>query len=1042
MTALDDLLDSSSLVMYPASIVAFFPELEPGYTAVAGATAAESLIQIGQQIGPQGVTVNHSFDDGLPDPVTLTGSNDASGTFEMDLVGRPGVVAADSSLGTVAASTSGQGTGTTFTTTYPAGMAYWDYAIVAVTVSNDSIVTETSMPADSLYAWKLLGDATDSQSGSFQRTWVFGRKHYITGVTAPSFQIATSGNYAWTINGIKCGRTPSGDVYVPVTPGDVKQFAEGASAVTAHTLPSVDIEGRGWTVGVVAAPAAAGAWSAPGATVIGSLLGSSLSIATVISPLRSYRSGYTLTANTANAAQLVTGVHIAMEIRERPTLDAVGYFSPLNTKSPIYGFERDVAPLEMYINNIATDGNQTESTKIFTGQMTGVDIQGRTATTAGVSKTRLLLDSSREIPTVHPFREGLEIDWLIGYLLAHGGQYIGIAPSIYTRWWGPLHGSLKPYMGGSTDYAESRDWVLGRSGDARITPPVVTGPFVTGMFAEQKNEHTSYIYTQVGRIWATEVPGIPGAKNYDLLSQENSMGRLSFWIRGDPADQTPTCVDSGVPGDYYLFDSWVNNSYLGNDFLNIVRFRIRADRSYELRMGTQTIPMIGADLPTDGNWYFICVVYNYATGEARVRRNGAQWSFNGDFTSAAAETLPESEAAMNANGGFTSFFWNSHLPIADVQLEAGPTLYSEGFARFYPTPQLPSRNATYRPIRQPLAVIANPTPVQGWATLQSLAESTLSWMRVNEADNVEFVPLDYFGETAQMTVETLNVLDTDFNAAEIGLNLDPSRTRNVVTIAFPETRVSSTIAPILEMNTSLAIPRGITNITFALDTLTAETHGAAQFWTETPTFNKLNASQIAGTSPLPNENIMSVNTKSDGTGTVFTSTAFTARIQDWTSNSITVQFNNTYSSTLYLANNGAQIPFLRAMGYVINSSDGYSTVRDDGSITRRRERALTTDMEWVHDRTTAQQVASKLVTLLARPRPVISVTVQGDPRRVPGKLCQVVDATGTQAAGTWRITSVSHRYNGPMYVQDVTLIYVGAIGNWDEGVWDDAVWGA
>src|SRR5512144_235315 len=289
--------------------------------------------------------------------------------------------------------------------------------------------------------------------------------------------------------------------------------------------------------------------------------------------------------------------------------------------------------------------------------------------------------------------------------------------------------------------------------------------------------------------------------------------------------------------------------------------------------------------------------------------------------------------------------------------------FTDDWSRFYPTPTAPSLNATYRPSRQPLAVLAETVPVQGWGTLQSLAQATLSWYRCNEFDNVEYVDLDYFGETAQMTVDTLNVLDTDFNAGAIGLDLDPSKTRNVVTLAYTDTRVGSNRVPILDMNTSLYVPTGTSYLTFPLDTPTAETHGAAQWWTGTPIFQKLTASQISGATAIQNENVMSVNTNADGTGSVYTGTDFTARIMNYNSNSIYVQFINNTGNAKYLANNGQGIPFLRALGYPISTSDGYATVSDLGSIGKRRERALTTEMEWIHDRTTAQTVSSTLLSI-------------------------------------------------------------------------------
>jgi hypothetical protein len=1039
MTALDDLLNSSSLVMYPASVVATWPELEPGYSSVATVTSAESIIQLGQQIGPQGATVTQSFDDGLPDPVTSTGNNDASGTWTMDLVGRPAAVAADSTLGGNGNWSQGAVTSaTSFTTSYPTGAAFWDYTFICITVNNASLVTETSMPADSPYAWELIGDATDTLSGAFQRTWVFGRRHYTSGVVTPVFKMDATGSATWIMHSINCGKTPSNGVLVPVLPGDANGFAEGTTAVTNHVPSPVTLTRRGWNIATFGAQTGAGAWSAPaGYSLFGFFNGTNHNLGTIISPFRSFPGTYGISGISANNAQLVTAVHFAMEVRDRPPLDATGYFSPLNTNSPIYGFARDTAPVVMAINNIATDGNQTETNVIFTGQMTGIDIQGRTASVGGVCKTRLLLDNAHLLPTVYGWREGLKTDWLIGYLLAQGGQYTSIAPSIYTRYWAPMHGSIHAWMDGSAGYTECREWISGRAGHYRRSPDDAPGPFITAMNAMQTNAQTTYLNGVADPLWSNEVPGQPDALIKDLLSQQSSTGRLTFWVRGDAADQTPTCVDSGNPDDYLLFDSTLYNA-IGGAATNYVRVVINPNRNFTVWIGS-SITLTGGDLPSDGQWHFISFMWDYDNGVGKFRRDGLLW--NTGTLGGASESLPSSEANFYNSGGVTNFSWKSHLPIAEIQLEAGMP-FTDDWSRFYPTPTSPSKNALYRPTRQTLSVIAEPTPVQGWTTLQAVAESTLSWLRVNESDNAEFLPLSYFGETAQLTVETLNVLDTDFNAGEIGLNLDPSRTRNVVTIAYTDIRVGTNISPILEMNTSLAIPTGLSYVTFPLDTQTAETHGAAQGWSTAPEFKKLTAAQIAGTSAIQVDNVMSVNTRSDGSGTVITSTNFVGRIVDWDSQTITVKFTNNYGAVLYLANNGNGVPFLRAMGYAIASSDGYATVTDDGSIKKRNQRALTTDLNWVHDRTTAQNVASTLATLLARPRPVVTITVQGDSRRKPGKLCQIVDTTGMQAAGTWRITSIVHRYNGAMYVQDATLIYVGTVANWDDGLWDDGIWGA
>ncbi len=1028
MTNLDTALNNSAILINPPTVIAQWAELEPDYGSYAGGT--ESIRMLAQQVGPDGYTATQSIDDGLPDPVTATGNNDAAGTFSMDLVGRPSVVADAAKLSWNAGTTSGSGTGTTITTTMPGDPSYWDYVICAVTVSSDTLITETSMDSTSFWNWDLLADVSD---GGAVHTYVFGRKHYLLGSVPPTFRLDASAGYSWVIGSIDCGRSPSGDVLVPVTPGDVQVAVESAS-VTTHNATIATMGNRGWTVGVFGAPSSAGVWTSAGNTIVAQSSGGGVSTALVRSPLRTSPGYYNMAASTASATAVATMIHIVFEVRDRPAMDAVSYFSTFNTMSPIYGFDRDTAVINAYTNHVdrVAVGGGGIATQIFKGQMASIGIQNRTATLQGISQTRLLLDNSYELPTVYGWREGCTTDWLAGYLLAKGGQYIGVPPSVYTRWWAPMYGSIHPYAAGSADYTECREWNTARpGGDFRRQATDTTGPFATAMFAQQTNSSVIAVSGVADRNWATDIPGVVNPQMNDIFSQRNNKGQITFWIRMDPFVASPAAVTSGNPDDSQLVIMNLWNHYLGNDLLGI-RIKIRTDLTFDLTMGNRLSNMVGGPLTADGQWHFIGYYWDYANATGKFRVDDTFWDVLGSFI----ETLPPTDDVLIASGGYNAFVWNSHLPIAELQIETGNTL--DGFARFRPNP---TPNATYRPTRQPLATIANPAPVQGWSTLQALAQSTLVHMRVDETDSAVFVPLDYFGETAQMTVSTLNVLDTDFNAGELSLIDDPSQTRNVVTVQFPDTQVDSQRSTILEMNTSLAVPRGTTYVTFTLDKATAETHGAAQWWTATPEFQKLTSAQIAGTSAIQNENVMSVNTLPDGSGSVITSTAFKARIYDWTSNSITVQFTNTYSGTLYLVNNGTQIPFLRALGYAITTADGYVTVRDSGSIGTRRERALTTQVDWIHDRTTAQQFASTLVTILARPRPQITVTVQGDPRRKPGDLCQLVDSTGMQANGTWRVYKVVHNGNGPQFTQDVTLVRVGPIANWDSGTWDDSVWG-
>jgi hypothetical protein len=186
---------------------------------------------------------------------------------------------------------------------------------------------------------------------------------------------------------------------------------------------------------------------------------------------------------------------------------------------------------------------------------------------------------------------------------------------------------------------------------------------------------------------------------------------------------------------------------------------------------------------------------------------------------------------------------------------------------------------------------------------------------------------------------------------------------------------------------------------------------------------------------------MSVNASQDGSGTVLAAASVTAKIIIGDASTITLQFTNKTSKSAWLSNNGTEVPFLQLLGYSVRTTDGYTTQRDAGSIGVRRERSLTADIDWIQNRDVAVTVAQLLVTMLARPRPEIAVTVMGDPRRTPGQLVELLDSEGTQAAGTWRILSLSTHVDGAQYTQDLSLVQVLPVAVWDgpDG-WDYSIW--
>lgn len=1024
MTALDDALNSSAPMFDQVEVIANWQELPPGYTAAA--SVVDSLEDLGSQVGPNGYTVTQSFDDGLPDPVTMTQSNDASGSMAMDLVGRPPNIA--DVFGLRASGSGSAGASTSVTIPNTTGVQFGDYQVVAIVLNNFNAVTDTGFDPEDLLGWTLLASQQDSPIG----LWVYGRRFY---TAAPPLALSfASASYSW-VSTAWFATTWLGS-RVDIVPGTPVNFGETVSGTT-HTLPAQNVPSRGWALGIFAAPSAGGVWTAgAGNTEIVEIDSTTNLMLERSAFLVTPDERRVMVATSASATAIVAGIGLPLLLRDRQLMDAAAYFSPFNADSPILGFERDTAPIRAAVNVVTASG--VIGTDVFNGQMADIKLNGRTANLTGVSRTRILLDNALTLPTVFGNREGCSVDWLVSYLAAQGGQYAGVAPSTKTRFYAPMHGSVHPFNDGPLGYAAGFYWEKGRSpvGPYGLRPPSdLDGPFYSGMFFQQTEQLTSEMQMKPDRILPPP-PGVVDPEMNDILSQQNSEGRWSVWIRGDAAQVAPGSMGGG--GDDLLIFIMYND--LGPGVGSYIRLLIGSDRQIRIQMDSTQITMTGGPIPTDGLWHFVGVNWDYVGRKVQVRMDGTFWDTPTGWGSAAA--LPTRDADWRDQGHFMWHSYQSRLPIAELQLECGDGLAQVPFTSFWPTPLAPSQNMLTRPTHQWIEDIAEPTPLQGWTVLQELAQASASWMRVNEDDNFEFLPLEYFGEDAQLTPEVIT-LDTDVNMADPVVTYDPTLTRNNITIQFEEERADSNRVSVLDISSPIQILRGVTVITFALDAVTAEIHGASQPYTgSTWNITKLNSAQISGASPLPNEHFMSVNPLQDGSATTSLSSLFTARIISWDNSTVTIEFTNRSSGPWWLSNNGQGIPFLRILGYQIRTATAYSSNTDPGSIGKRRERALTSIMTWITRRVEAEALASRLMAVLSQPRPQIGVRVMGHPLRRPGMLVSLLDANGTKVDGTWRILSIVHNGNGPEYTQDLQLLGVPDVLIWDQGTWDDYVWGA
>lgn len=1046
MTALDDALNSSAPLYAP-------PELLVGWKEVTDAEVdgVENLDEMSDMLTGKYV-VGQSYDDALPDPVTMTTSADASGTLTADLVGREGLVYDTWQVPSSASGSSAAGT--VITTTVPNGK-WGQYMLMAIAIPSVTAVLDQGPYEGTPFAWKFLA----RQAGVGVTLWFYTKRYY-TGLNAnpPVFYSSIPvGTCTWICNGLG-SYDPSGrELTWRINAMVPSAVTVGATGFTQASVSSTSR--RAVIVGVWASLGTA-TWTvgSAGDTIWGQATSTNSNI--VMSRAGMYSSPTTrnfIQATRSAGSSDVPMMVFAFEPYERPRMTPTQFWSPYNPDSPLYGFDRDTANVELDFNTVTTAGIQP--TPLFVGQMNDVGVKsGSAVELSGVSRARINLNRSVALPLVFGRREGLTIDYLVAWILARGDRFIGPAPGYQARYWAPMYGSVHAALDSPKGYNYAIYWDDSGGPYGVRYPQSVPGPFHLGMFACQTTHYTQEIVLNPMDLYAQTVADlvppatvdnyVPSQYLLDQFSYNNPYGRISFWLRGDPVD--PAAVSVGA-GDNYLFYYLLEAKNAAGSTIGRVWLTMStSDRALSFQMGnaisgyTSFVWPSGFTLPTDGNWHFYSFAWSWYDGGVQGLCDG---SLSGTSNGYAADTVDttgwfDTDAQLWASGGKVNNNVRSHVPLADVIIEAGPDAYYNGFGDVWPQYPWPSQTTQARPVGSEVEIVsAGSAPVNAWDTVADLARNSMAMYRANETDDFEFLPPAYFGESGQLNAET--VVDTDVNAQDLAVQTDPSKSRNVVTVNFQDTKVDESFSQALALTAATEIPRGVSQFTFTLDMQIAEIHGASAPYDPWWTLTNLTSAQItAGTQPY-GVHFMTVNTKADGSGTVASATSLTAKILSYTDTTVTLQFTNKMSSSGWLANNyqgDNQLPFMRILGYVVRSADGYVTERDAGSVGTRRERSLEVDMDWITDRPTAQAFASAMVTQLARPRGEITVVVQGDPRRVPGKMITLADSQSTQAQGTWRILAIEHNSDGAQYTQTLQLVNVGPVGLWDIGLWDESIW--
>jgi len=1050
MTALDDALGESSVVLGPHQIKALWRESDG---ASDGSINSDTPTDLSPQFTGR-MTINHSLADGLPDPVTATGDADASGILQAEMTGREGLVLSTSGTRTFDAAGGSWDSGaavTTITAPIPTGALRDDYIFAAVLIDdNTASVLQTTM--DPKNQWEIVGFIQDAPLAF----WFFAKRRWRTGV--PQLELTTDKPVDYMAFSIALWSRNPTDIPMDFKLSHKNMANQGGAGPTL-TISGAQLDNKGYFLTFYGA-ASGNAWTAgAGLTQLGQQSANGLTVMGAISALSDSGTYSWASAQAVANAVAVAGV-FALEPFERPRWDGRQYFSPFNTDSPVYGWDRDTAQVTAAMRVLTSDG-QTD-TAVFEGLMQDIPIQGRSAALNAVSKSRMDMNRSIALPMVSGQRENCTLDWIATYLMARGGAFVGTAPNQYSQYWAPMYGSTHahwdtPY-GYNNAYYINTTTSLARKG--RRFPEVVNGKWLTAMYGQQSATEIQEITMQpkhhLYKQTTDDFPhlfenGGTGPLMMDQFSLANSRGKIQFWMRGDAATSAPGYANSA---DDFLFKVIIplnQAASIGGGFLGYIELGIASNsRNPYLKMGSDaagysSVSFVHTPLPTDGSWNFYGIHWDFAAGSGGANCNGVTitattWATNGNNVTTG---LPSTDAAGRARGDQRGLYLSSHMPISDILLDFGEVYAVGQWNNHYPTPMSPGANSKVWAAHTEISGIAESTAVNAWDTLAQVSRAALASYRCNEADVIEWLTMFHWGEPTQVT--PIAVHSTEKDASDMDVAIDPGKIRNVITVQFKDSRIDTNQLPVLLYSAATAISPGLSQITFPLDTPVVEIHGQLN-QDSTPgstwAIANLTAAQITS-GPLPlTSHYVTINSATDGTGTVWPSNIVSAVFVAWDANSVTIQFSNLTGATVYLVNNGDQVPFMQILGYGFRTSDAYSTVRDDSSVAIRGVRALETELTWVQNRFAAQEVGLHMANQLSRQRAELVTTVMGDPRRKPGQAVTLLDAQGTMVSGNWRVLSVDHDTDGPAYLQTLKLIEIDAVGVWDASSWDNAVWGA
>lgn len=695
------------------------------------------------------------------------------------------------------------------------------------------------------------------------------------------------------------------------------------------------------------------------------------------------------------------------------------YWSPLRADSPIYGYDRDIAPLTTDVGLVTADG--PEYVRVFSGQMASTPVKGGKAVLSAVSAARIALMRPVQPPAFSAQNAGdVRASWPVSWALYRCGIYAGAAPRPgSTVAYYPMHGGLWRFHDGllpggnivSALGAEhwtfaARDAVSQRLG---FDVGWVEGPYVGApdlQLTAALSRRAYQVDIPLGNSWDDATT--------DVLSTASPRARLEAWVRGDAADVNNAPGGSGSVSR--LFGFTFTSDAFGNPSLalGVDTSRRAYVTVYDGAGTTRTLTSTGT-LPTDGGWYFIGAAYDADTDRLWVNMNGTTESTTLTMSTA---NYPAADEWYASDG---SPYLISYLPCADITVSTGPQANVDNYPlwrnddSFAPT-------ATVGLSRNELTAVAEMAPREAWQIIAEYAQAELAMLRCDELDKIQYLNAGYWVRPEQQIVQ--GTLSTARNCAPFDVDIDPTRIRTSVKVSYTQAdtpvwsyanglnRRIFEVAAAAGGDTDLALPGGVTSVRFTF------TNPVLYIY---PLISVVTGLYAAGEAVYPYASYVTLNDMFDGSGTNYT-TGIDVTVTAWDPGGVTIRFTNTVGRTVYLVND-ANAPAMCLTGIPLSRVQSYVQVGDTGA---RGERFLEVTAPGIQQELSARRLAQNLLANLRHPRATIGddesgIAVLGDPRRQPGDLVAVEDDETGVSGNLWRLQSVRHGIKGPDYRQTLVV---------------------